>query len=173
VHLVSAIKLWDRLPLKHRGYILEKSLCIRRVTSEDMNTLADFNTAMALETENRLLDKDITLKGAAALLENPAYGFYLMAEYNGEVAGSLMVTYEWSDWRNKLYWWVQSVYIKPEFRRKGIFRAMYESLTEQAKEAGNVCGLRLYVEKENKRAQTTYAELGMTPSHYLMYETDL
>jgi len=151
---------------------LEETLRIRRADSRDTNTIAGFNASMAQETENKALDKDATLKGAAYLFENPGYGFYLIAECNGETAGSLMVTYEWSDWRNKFYWWVQSVYIKPEFRRQGIFRAMYENLTAQAKEAGNVCGLRLYVEKENKRAQATYAELGMTPSHYLMYETD-
>ena len=93
-----------------------------------------------------------------------------MAEQHGQVVGSLMVTTEWSDWRNGVFWWVQSVYISPDYRRQGIYGQLYAQVKTLAEQQQNVCGFRLYVEKENVIAQKTYASLGMEQSHYLMYE---
>jgi ribosomal protein S18 acetylase RimI-like enzyme len=109
------------------------------------------------------------------LLRDERYGFYVVAEYcasadSREVAGSLMVTYEWSDWRNGVFWWIQSVYVKPEFRRQGVYRRLYEFIKQRAAQESNVCGFRLYVEKENRIAQATYERLGMTETYYKMFE---
>jgi ribosomal protein S18 acetylase RimI-like enzyme len=94
-----------------------------------------------------------------------------VAECDGRVVAGLMITYEWSDWRNGLFWWIQSVYVRPEFRRRGIYRKMYAHIRQAASMNGNVCGLRLYVERDNQSAQTTYASLGMSKTHYLIFET--
>jgi ribosomal protein S18 acetylase RimI-like enzyme len=125
---------------------------------------------MAWETEQKQLDEDILTKGVSALIVDANKGFYLVAEQNDLVVGSLMVTTEWSDWRNGVFWWVQSVYITPEFRRKGIYAQLYTQVKALAEQQQNVCGFRLYVEKENLIAQKTYESLGMQPTHYLMYE---
>lgn len=125
---------------------------------------------MALETENKELDGDILSKGVNRLIADPSKGFYLVAEQNNQVVGSLMVTTEWSDWRNGVFWWVQSVYISPDFRRQGIYSKLYEQVKDLAEKQGDVCGFRLYVEKDNSIAQQTYESLGMHSSHYLMYE---
>lgn len=146
---------------------------IRLGKAIDIDTLVSFNQAMARETEAKELDLRVLTAGVENLLENKQYGFYVVAEAVGEsspqAVGSLMVTYEWSDWRNGLFWWIQSVYIKPEFRRQGIYRRLYEFVKELAT-AQDVCGFRLYVEKENQVAQQTYEQLGMSQSHYVMYE---
>ncbi|MFQ3189727.1 MAG: ribosomal protein S18 acetylase RimI-like enzyme [Paraglaciecola sp.] len=125
---------------------------------------------MAWETEQKRLDEDILTKGVDALIVDENKGFYLVAEQNNIVVGSLMVTTEWSDWRNGVFWWVQSVYIMPEFRRKGIYAKLYAQVKALAEQSKNVCGFRLYVEKENLIAQKTYESLGMHQTHYLMYE---
>lgn len=139
----------------------------------DIVALVSFNQAMARETEAKELDVSVLTAGVENLLENKRHGFYVVAEAIEESSrqpvGSLMVTYEWSDWRNGLFWWIQSVYIKPEFRRRGIYRRLYEFVKELAT-AQDVCGFRLYVEKENRIAQRTYEQLGMSESHYAMYE---
>jgi ribosomal protein S18 acetylase RimI-like enzyme len=139
----------------------------------DIGALVGFNQAMARETEAKELDESVLTAGVENLLKNKRFGFYVVAEAIGEssrqAVGSLMVTYEWSDWRNGLFWWIQSVYIKPEFRRRGIYRRLYDFVKEQAT-AQDVCGFRLYVEKENRIAQRTYEQLGMSESHYVMYE---
>ena len=105
-----------------------------------------------------------------ALINDENKGFYLVAEKNSQVLGSLMVTTEWSDWRNGVFWWVQSVYISPDFRRQGIYAQLYAQVKTLADQQPNVCGFRLYVETENIIAQKTYESLGMQQSHYLMYE---
>lgn len=151
---------------------------IRRGQPADWSALVDFNCRMAKETEGLELDRARVSLGVQTLLSDSGRGFYVIAESNGtskdeksaEIAGSLMVTTEWSDWRNGVFWWVQSVYIQPEFRRKGIYSQLYAHVKELAKEAGNVCGFRLYVEKKNIVAQKTYEALGMAETHYLMYE---
>ncbi|AYV12675.1 GNAT family N-acetyltransferase [Shewanella algae] len=145
-------------------------MLIRKGTPKDTEALVAFNQAMAQETEGLALDSDTLSLGVSTLLENPAKGFYLVAEIEGEIAGSLMVTFEWSDWRAADYYWIQSVYIKPEHRQKGIYRALYQEVKTLAEKQGGAASFRLYVEQENTRAQQTYQSLGMSQSHYLMYE---
>ena len=144
---------------------------LRLATSQDLDALTQFNQAMALETEGKQLDPQTLRGGVAGMLEQPHYGFYLVAEQDGQIAGSLAVTFEWSDWRNKLFWWIQSVYVRPQSRRQGIYSALYARVKEMAAEKGNVCGFRLYVEKENEIAQATYQKLGMHECQYFMYES--
>lgn len=144
---------------------------IRKATLNDLQAIVDFNQAMALETENKVLETAIISAGVKELLANPVRGFYLVAEHEAEIVGSLMVTFEWSDWRNGDFWWVQSVYIVPEKRRQGIYSALYQKVKSLAEQSDKVCGYRLYVEKENTKAQKTYEALGMAETHYLMYES--
>ncbi|MCC2615202.1 GNAT family N-acetyltransferase [Aestuariibacter halophilus] len=143
---------------------------IRKAVSADLNALVQFNQAMALETENKQLDNACLTAGVRAVLDSQDKGFYLVAEVAGEIVGSLMVTFEWSDWRNGTFWWVQSVYIVPEHRRKGIYSALYREVQTLSEDQPNVCGYRLYVEKDNLTAQRTYQALGMEETHYLMFE---
>ena len=143
---------------------------IRVAQPADVKLLVKFNQLMAWETEQKQLDEDILTKGVSALIVDENKGFYLVAEQNDIVVGSLMVTTEWSDWRNGVFWWVQSVYITPDFRRQGIYAQLYAQVKILAAQQHNVCGFRLYVEKENLIAQKTYESLGMQPTHYLMYE---
>ena len=127
---------------------------------------------MAWETEQKRLDAERLGRGIAGVFAQPQRGFYLIAERDGAAVGSLMVTYEWSDWRSGDFWWIQSVYVTPEARRHGVFRALYAEV-EQRAQAGGAVGLRLYVETENQSAQATYADLGMQRCHYWMYESPL
>lgn len=144
---------------------------IRRATPEDAAALVAFNQAMAMETEERALDGEVLTSGVTGLLSHAERGFYLVAEAEGEIAGSLMVTFEWSDWRNATFWWIQSVYVKPNMRRKGIYKGLYREVQRLAEATEDVCGYRLYVEKDNEIAQRTYESLGMQESYYLMYES--
>lgn len=146
------------------------ALSIRQAVAADAEVIARFNAAMAEETEGRALDWAVILAGVKGLLARPEYGFYLLAELGGAPAACLLITYEWSDWRNGLFWWVQSVYVSPEHRRKGIYRAMYGRVRDLAAADRLVCGLRLYVEKDNAAARQTYESLGMREAHYRMYE---
>ncbi|UGB45556.1 GNAT family N-acetyltransferase [Frateuria edaphi] len=145
---------------------------IRLATRADIPNLVDWNAAMAQETEAKTLDRAMLARGVEGVFDEPRRGFYLLAERNGMPVGSLLVTYEWSDWRCGDFWWIQSVYVVPAARRGGVFRALYAAVRDKARAAGAV-GLRLYVETENQRAQRTYAELGMEPCHYFMYEEAL
>ena len=146
-------------------------MIIRTAKAADAASLVEFNQAMALETEGRRLDAPTLESGVKAVFEDEKKGFYVVAETDGRIVGGLMITFEWSDWRNKWFWWIQSVYILPEFRGQGIYRKLYEFVSDKAKNDANVCGFRLYVEKENARARGVYEKLGMESSHYLMYET--
>lgn len=148
------------------------NILIRKANRSDAETIARFNAAMAEETEHFKLDFERLLRGVNGLFDDSDKGFYLVAELNGEVVGQMMITYEWSDWRNGVFWWIQSVYVKPDFRAQGVFRKLYDNAVDMAKQAGNVCGLRLYVEKENERAHYVYEQLGMTLTKYDMYEVD-
>jgi ribosomal protein S18 acetylase RimI-like enzyme len=143
---------------------------IRKGQTTDLQALVNFNQAMALETENLQLDSDTLALGVSTLLDHPEKGCYLVAEIDGEIVGSLMVTFEWSDWRAKNYFWIQSVYICPENRRQGIYGKLYQAVKDLAKEQGGAASFRLYVENENIAAQKTYEALGMEQSYYLMYE---
>lgn len=147
------------------------NLIIRRARREDLTHIIDFNLAMALETENKNLNRDILKAGVENLFAQPQYGFYCVAESAERMVGQLMITYEWSDWRNGLFWWIQSVYIHPDFRSKGIFTKMYEFIRRESS-ALQVCGIRLYVDKSNNRAKNVYIKCGMNFSHYDMLETD-
>ena len=143
---------------------------IRRATLEDASAIADFNISMAMETEGKALNPDTIAKGVSNMIANPDMGFYLVAEDNNQVVGSLMITTEWSDWRNGLFWWIQSVFIIGPYRRKGIYRRLYNTVKTLAANEDNVCGYRLYVEKDNHPAQLTYENLGMQATDYLLYE---
>jgi GNAT superfamily N-acetyltransferase len=146
---------------------------IRIATVSEAADLIKFNQAMALETEGKMLDPDVIEPGVQAVFSDGSKGFYVVAEENSEIVGGLMVTHEWSDWRNKWFWWIQSVYILPEARGRRIYSLLYDFVKSEAKKRNDVCGFRLYVEKENKRAQTVYEKLGMKESHYLMYEEEM
>ncbi|MDZ7738340.1 MAG: GNAT family N-acetyltransferase [Bacteroidales bacterium] len=146
-----------------------KNLFIREARIIDAEEIIAFQKKMAMETEDMDLDHDIINQGVHAVFADPHKGSYYVAEYKGEVIGSLLITYEWSDWRNSFVWWLQSVYIIPEHRRKGIFKEMYLHVKETALQ-NNVSGLRLYVEQENVNAQKTYEAMGMKSDHYRMYE---
>lgn len=143
---------------------------IRLAEKSDAAALVEFNQAMALETEGKTLDAQILQSGVRQVFHDEKKGFYVVAEENERIIGGLMITFEWSDWRDGWFWWIQSVYILPEFRARGIYRLLYDFVKESAREKENVCGFRLYVEKENVRAQKVYEKLGMEASHYLMYE---
>jgi len=143
---------------------------VRKATVADTTTIANCNRAMARETEGKDLREGVIQAGVERLIARPQYGFYLMAEANSKIAGTLMVTTEWSDWRDGLFWWIQSVYVMPEFRRQGVYRTMYETIKSMAANEPDVCGYRLYVERENTIAQQTYAALGMEETYYLLYE---
>jgi ribosomal protein S18 acetylase RimI-like enzyme len=150
----------------------KKNLRIRQATADDAETIADFNSRLALETEGRTLDPDLINAGAAAVLTDPGKGQYWLAEVDGIIVGQLMVTYEWSDWRNGQLWWLQSVYIHEDFRRQGVFSDLYRHVESLARQSPGVCGLRLYVENDNKRAQETYFKLGMVLPGYQVMEVD-
>jgi ribosomal protein S18 acetylase RimI-like enzyme len=145
-------------------------LNIRRATRRDAAALIAFNSAMALETERKVLLPAVIGAGVRGLLRRPDSGFYTVAELGGEVIAALMVTKEWSDWRNGDFWWIQSVYVRPEYRRRGVYKQLYRYLRQLAAGERAVCGFRLYVERSNRRAQATYRASGMERTHYLVYE---
>jgi ribosomal protein S18 acetylase RimI-like enzyme len=147
-------------------------MTIRDAHPSDAEAIARFNVKMALETEGRELDADTINAGVAAVLNDVSKGRYWVAEANSEIVGQLMVTYEWSDWRNGRFWWIQSVYVRPDCRRKGVFSALYRHVEALARARPEVCGLRLYVEYENRRAQKTYESLGMISPGYQVMEVD-
>jgi ribosomal protein S18 acetylase RimI-like enzyme len=146
---------------------------IRTATAKDAASLIEFNQAMALETEGKHLETDVLKNGVEAVFADDKKGFYVVAEQDELIVGGLMVTYEWSDWRNSWFWWIQSVYILPEARGQRIYSQLYDFVKAQANEDGSVCGVRLYVETENAHAQRVYEKVGMKTSHYLMYEEQL
>lgn len=148
-------------------------MLIRKAKKEDIDALIGFNEAMAFETEGKKLFTGTLRKGVEAVLNDPQKGFYLVAEDEGRAIGGLMVTYEWSDWRNAWFWWVQSVYVNPEYRGKRIYSQLYDFVKSEAAAEGSVCGFRLYVEKENVHAQRVYEKVGMAETYYLMYEEKL
>jgi len=149
------------------------NVTIRDAVPDDLEFLARGNEAMAQETEHKRLDPGTVRRGVATGLNDPAHGRYFIAEdESSHAVGQLMVTYEWSDWRNGQFWWIQSVYVVPSARRHGVFRALYAHVEQLARRAGNVCGLRLYVETENVSAQRTYERCGMVDAGYRVLEVD-
>jgi len=144
-------------------------IIIRKALPDDSETIIGFQQKMAWETEELSLNTAILEKGVTEVFRNPARGQYFVAEEGGIVVASLLITYEWSDWRNSDVWWFQSVYVLPSYRRKGIFRKMYSFIKEEGEKQG-IAGLRLYVESNNKKAMATYEALGMQSEHYTLYE---
>ena len=151
---------------------------VRTATLADVERIAAFQQAMALETEGKTLDAATLRQGIAAVFDAPQKGFYLVAVAGAAEGGatpvvaSLLITCEWSDWRNATFWWIQSVYVDAGWRRRGVYRAMYDHVLSLARARGDVCGIRLYVERTNAVAQETYDRLGMHKSHYDLYEMD-
>lgn len=148
------------------------NITIRQATEADTLTIADHNAAMAREIEEIELDQERLLSGVRAVVSDAAKGFYVVAEADARVVGQLMITFEWSDWRNGTFWWIQSVYVDPGARGRGVYTRLHEWVSAEAARQRNVCGIRLYVDKSNHNAQRTYRRLGMTPAVYEMYETD-
>jgi GNAT superfamily N-acetyltransferase len=147
-------------------------IAVRVATAADAEFLVRGNAAMALETEDLSLDLDRLRDGVHALFEQPGRGVYYVAELDGQRAGQMMITYEWSDWRNGLFWWIQSVYVEPRFRSQGVFKAIYRHVQHLARTTPGVCGLRLYVENSNSQAQEIYQRLGLQRTAYQMFEVD-
>ena len=146
------------------------STIIRSACTDDISDIAQFNIAMAQETEERQLDPETIKSGVSGVIQNHAHGFYLIAERDQVAVGSLLITFEWSDWRNGTLWWIQSVYVKPEHRRTGVFKALYDAVIARARAAKSVRGIRLYVEQENLDAQSVYQKLSMQKTPYQMFE---
>ncbi len=145
---------------------------IRQARLADLETIVEFNARLAKETEGVQLDLDRLRAGVERMLRDDTSGFYLLAETDeGETAGQVGLTFEWSDWRNGVFWWLQSVYIRPEYRRQGVLRALYGRILELSADR-SVCGIRLYVERENRVAQDAYRRLGLDPAVFKMYEKD-
>jgi ribosomal protein S18 acetylase RimI-like enzyme len=149
-------------------------ITVREATRDDIAAIVTFQQNMARETENKSLDAALVTKGVEALFDSGgSKGFYIVAEGDGRPVGSMLITYEWSDWRNATFWWIQSVYVDASWRRKGVYRSMYAHIYGIANSRKDICGIRLYVERTNQIAQTTYSNLGMSKSHYDLYEIDL
>ena len=145
-------------------------LTISGAQSRHLEALIQFNAAMALETEHKVLDGQILRAGITRILGDAALGRYIIATRQSEIVGALMLTMEWSDWRNGMFWWIQSVYVHPTHRRTGVYRALHERVRALARTAPGVCGIRLYVERENVSAQRTYLAMGMAETAYRLYE---
>jgi GNAT superfamily N-acetyltransferase len=146
------------------------TLVIRLAAPTDAPVIAEFNRRLAVETEDKVLDPAILAVGVAAILADAAKGRYFVAEESGEVLGQISVTYEWSDWRNGWWWWIQSVYVRADARRRGVFRALYEHVREVARRDRTVIGLRLYAERENYPAHRTYEDMGMEQIPFVLYQ---
>jgi GNAT superfamily N-acetyltransferase len=141
----------------------------REATPADVPAIIDFQIAMARETEELDLDRAILTRGVNALFADPSLGRYYVAEESGRVVGSLMITYEWSDWRNGMVWWIQSVYVVPELRRQGVYAGLYAHVKKIVEPDPAIRGIRLYVDNRNASAQLVYARLGMEGEHYLVF----
>ena len=147
-------------------------MTIRPASESDAAVIAEFNSLMAKETEGKSLPTERIAKGVEAILNDSSKGLYFVAEEDAQVVGQLMITYEWSDWRNGNFWWIQSVYVMENCRGKGVFKSLYNHVMKLAKGRKDVCGIRLYVEKHNEPAQKTYEKLGMKKTDYELYEIE-
>lgn len=151
---------------------MKSSFHVRPAALSDAGIIAEYNRALARETEGRDLDPERIGPGVVAVLEDASKGRYLVAERDGKVIGQLMVTFEWSDWRNGMFWWIQSVYVAAEERGCGVFGALYRAVESEARANPGICGIRLYMEHHNDRARAAYVKLGMKPAGYEVFETD-
>jgi GNAT superfamily N-acetyltransferase len=145
-------------------------ISIRKSSLKDIDVLVDFQMRLAAETESITLDPQIVKQGLEELFEEPSRGLYYVAESDGAVVGCHLITYEWSEWRNGNVWWLQSVYVRKDFRGKGVFKSMYDNLLRMIDQDPKILGLRLYVDKTNVTAQKVYSSLGMNGEHYTVYE---
>jgi ribosomal protein S18 acetylase RimI-like enzyme len=145
-------------------------LSIRKAELPDAEIVAEYNRLLAWESEQIQLENPVVLAGVRACLSDPNKGFYTLATIQGEVVGQTLVTFEWSDWRNGWFWWIQSVYVREDYRRAGVFRQLYQHIQNSAIDDPLVIGLRLYVESHNERAKKTYRSLGMSDTPYGMLE---
>lgn len=145
-------------------------MIIREATAADAPQIVRFQIAMALETENIRLNPETVTAGVRAVFSVPGRGKYYVAEEDGLVVASLLTTYEWSDWRNGTVLWIQSVYVLPEFRRKGSYRRLYSHIRDRVEKDAGLKGIRLYADKSNHTARNVYEKLGMTAEHYQLYE---
>jgi GNAT superfamily N-acetyltransferase len=149
----------------------EMEVIVRRAAPADVDALVRFNRAIAEETEGKELSQPVVSAGIRSVFEDPGKGFYIVAVAGGTPVGSLLVTREWSDWRNAYYWWIQSVYVRPEHRGRGIYTILHRYVEELARSEGNVCGLRLYVDSGNSAAKAVYGKMGMLKSRYDLFES--
>ena len=147
------------------------NITIRDAMPADAAVIADFNSRIAVETEDKSLDPRLIGPGVRKILDDSTKGQYWVAEVDGRIVGQIMVTYEWSDWRDGMIWWLQSVYVVKDYRRHGVFSSLYRHVESLARKLPDVCGIRLYVENDNNRAQQTYAALGMIDTNYRVMET--
>ena len=147
---------------------------IRLAEPRDLESLVTFNLALARETEGRQLDRALLQAGVESLLADASKGFYVVMEHrpSGQTIGQMLITFEWSDWRNAVFWWLQSVYVQKEWRRRGVFKQLYDYVLREGKRQGNVAGIRLYVEQDNTVAQGVYKQAGLSTAPYKMFETD-
>lgn len=145
-------------------------ITIQKATAEHIGVLIDFQQRLALESEGIKLNGETLRKGMKAMFVDPSKGIYYVVKEEHEIIGCHMITYEWSDWRNGMVWWLQSVYVKESYRKKGIFKMMYDNLINIIKKDPQLIGLRLYVDKSNERALKVYEAMGMDGSHYTVYE---
>jgi ribosomal protein S18 acetylase RimI-like enzyme len=143
---------------------------IREAVRNDVSVIADFQQKMATETEDLKLDGNRVFNGVDSVLSDPSKGFYLVAEEGDNVVGSMLLTPEWSDWRNGFFLWIQSLYVIPEYRKKGVFRMMYDFVKERVTSSGEFVGIKLYVDQHNETAQKAYEKVGMESSHYRLFE---
>lgn len=141
-----------------------------KANSDDAQSIAEFNVAMAYETEGKKIESSELLAGVKGLMSKPEYGFYIVAKHNLETVACMMITYEWTDWRNGLFWWIQSVYVKPKYRKQGVYRLMHKYVRELSQLEEDVVGIRLYVEKENENAIKVYKRMGMYETDYKLFE---
>ncbi|MDH4082848.1 MAG: GNAT family N-acetyltransferase [Nitrospira sp.] len=155
---------------------MPEAIHIRPAGQDDTNTITGFNAAMALETEQRHLDQATLRDGIRSLLSHPEYGFYIIAERSplneNQPIGQMMITFEWSDWRNGVFWWIQSVYVVPGQRGQGVYHAMHRHILDKAGKDQRVCGIRLYVARDNHQAHAAYQRVGLVRSPYELYEQD-
>ena len=147
-----------------------EAIKVRAARQEDVSLMARWAEAMALETEDKPLASAVVARGIQRAFDDPQKGLYYMAEIGGQPAGTLMLTWEWSDWRDGWWWWIQSVFVDEPFRRRGVYRALYAHVLALAEAHPEVRGIRLYVEQENSNARRTYEYLGMLHPGYVMYE---
>jgi GNAT superfamily N-acetyltransferase len=151
-------------------HIKENEMKIRKADQEDIGIIVDFQVAMAWETENLKLQREVVTKGVTWFFDNPSMGHYWLAYEESKIAGSMLIQYEWSDWRNCMVWWIHSVYVLPEYREKGVFKLLYKHVQELVSQSEVTGGLRLFVDLRNNRAREVYKKLGMNGDHYQLFE---